>query len=278
MKNTLIGPETGRMEGFHLVQFLDSFLDIPGRSPGHLQSTALGNGSKDGSEVRAARRREISDLGFSSDRSANPGTGQGMAQVYPVLERVQRRPMLSESGDLVSLRRFHHSRRENPAGYSWVWSRTVTAWRQWGGAKVMHPCQAWSGTECYTVVGMPQWTSAFQTPKSFSDVKSHRDRPNRLTETVSKAVGGCSVSNALTGAVLSHLWKRGGSAPFSQTGNSRFASTKRVRLVTLAGTGKSGPKSDPASPLNPSDQRYLNPRNPGYLPVPVQRLFNGRAR
>ena len=30
MKNTLIGPESGRMEAVHLVHFLDSFLDIPG--------------------------------------------------------------------------------------------------------------------------------------------------------------------------------------------------------------------------------------------------------
>ncbi|WP_319173383.1 hypothetical protein, partial [Pseudomonas aeruginosa] len=30
MKNTLIGPENGRMEAVHLVHFLDSFLDIPG--------------------------------------------------------------------------------------------------------------------------------------------------------------------------------------------------------------------------------------------------------
>lgn len=31
MKNILIGPEIGRMEGFHLVHFMDSFLDIPSR-------------------------------------------------------------------------------------------------------------------------------------------------------------------------------------------------------------------------------------------------------
>lgn len=68
MKNTLMGTETVPMEGFHLVQKLYSFLDIPGRSHGHLQSTALGKGSKEGSEVRAAPRRKISDLGFLSDQ------------------------------------------------------------------------------------------------------------------------------------------------------------------------------------------------------------------
>lgn len=53
MKNTLMGTEIVPTEGFHLVQKLYSFLDIPGRSPGHLQSTDLGKGSKEGSEVRA---------------------------------------------------------------------------------------------------------------------------------------------------------------------------------------------------------------------------------
>lgn len=36
MKNTIIGTETVRMERFHLVQKLYSFLDIYQVQPGHL--------------------------------------------------------------------------------------------------------------------------------------------------------------------------------------------------------------------------------------------------
>lgn len=123
MKNTLMGTETVPMEGFHLVQKLYSFLDIPGRSPGHLHSTALGNGSKEGSEVRAARRREISDLGFLSDLARDSGgwrvmaatpafscAGRGAAQVYPVLERVQRRDDPLQCVEINTVRRFGHTR------------------------------------------------------------------------------------------------------------------------------------------------------------------------
>lgn len=44
MKNTFIGTETVRMERFHLVQKLYSFLDIPGRSPFDLPSLQLEKG------------------------------------------------------------------------------------------------------------------------------------------------------------------------------------------------------------------------------------------
>lgn len=58
------------------------------------------------------------------------------------------------------------------------------------------------------------------------------------------------------------------SLPFEREASPVPSRTKRVRLVTMADTGKSGVKSDPTSPLNPSDPRYLNPRVSGYLPIP----------
>jgi hypothetical protein len=123
MENTLIGPENGRMERFHLVHFLDSFLDIPGAAWDVALLIYLFCSSKRGSKVRAAHRRKISDLGFFSDlardgvsghrrvvTSSNAGAGGGAAQVFPVLERLQRRLGVLQCGDLVSLRRFQHAR------------------------------------------------------------------------------------------------------------------------------------------------------------------------
>lgn len=83
MKNTLMGTETVPTEGFHLVQKLYSFLDIPGAAWDLVLLIYLFCCSKRPSRVRAAPQREISDLGFSSD--------------------------LSQCGDLVSVRRFRHS-------------------------------------------------------------------------------------------------------------------------------------------------------------------------
>lgn len=67
MKNTLMGTETVPMEGVHLVQKLYSFLDLPGAAWFLFLLIYLFPSSKRGSKVRAAPRREISDLGFSSD-------------------------------------------------------------------------------------------------------------------------------------------------------------------------------------------------------------------
>lgn len=119
MENTLIGPESGRMERFHLVHFLDSFLDIPGAAWDVVLLINLFCSFKRGSKVRAAPRRKISDLGFLSDlarvvvsgqrRGVTPAfscAGWGAAQVSPVLERVQRRDDPHQCGELVSLRRF----------------------------------------------------------------------------------------------------------------------------------------------------------------------------
>ncbi|QRY80109.1 hypothetical protein JVX91_03020 [Pseudomonas sp. PDNC002] len=160
MENTLIGPESGRMERFHLVHFLDSLLDIPGAAWDVDLLIYLFCSSKKGSEVRAAHRRKISDLGFLSDlarvvvsgprrmvTSSNAGAGCAAARNSPVLERVQRRHDALQCGYLVSLRRFHSGakqtktsdsdhdqgdaqHRANPRQTGWVtagfWSRLVT--------------------------------------------------------------------------------------------------------------------------------------------------------
>lgn len=94
MKNTLIGPENGRMEAVHLVHFLDSFLDIPGAAWDLDLLIYLSSCSKMPSRVRAAPRRKISNLGFSA----------GLAVC-----RLQPRPHLGQCGNLVSVRRFHHA-------------------------------------------------------------------------------------------------------------------------------------------------------------------------
>lgn len=102
-------PQVSKMNHSYLTTYYRFFFD-------------LFHSSKKGSKVRAARRREISDLGFSSD--------------------------LRQCGDLVSLRRFHHAgakqtnlsesdhdqgdaqHRTNPEQTGWVtdgfWSRMVT--------------------------------------------------------------------------------------------------------------------------------------------------------
>jgi len=218
MKNTLIGPETGRMEGFHLVQFLDSFLDIPGRSPGHLQSTALGNGSKDDSEVRAAITvRKFGRQFCWLEELANARSGVSPLVAFET--RAVKRPQgAAQCGDLVSVRCFRHGR-------------------------------------------------AKQANRSDSDLKSEwaNCRFKRNLEPSANRLGFFRVS--------APDWKVGRSSPFPKGRNPGFTSTKRVRLVTMADTGKSGVKSDPTSPLNPSDQRDLNPRDSGYLPWP----FSGRA-
>lgn len=122
MENTLISPESGRMERFHLVHFLDSFLDIPGAAWDVALLIYLFCSSKRGPKVRAAPRRKISDLGFLSDLARDRGSrrggaatpafscaGWGAAQVYPVLKRLQSRLGVLQCVDLVSLRRFHHA-------------------------------------------------------------------------------------------------------------------------------------------------------------------------
>ncbi|HBP0911833.1 hypothetical protein ACM719_03795 [Pseudomonas aeruginosa] len=110
MKNTLIGPESGRMEAVHLVHFLDSFLDIPGAAWDLDLLIYLSYRSKMPSRVRAAPRRKISDLGFLSDLTANSCAGQGAAQVYPVPERVQRRDDLLQCVEINTVRSFGHTR------------------------------------------------------------------------------------------------------------------------------------------------------------------------
>lgn len=100
---------------------------ITRRSLGNYPAIPVLQSSQKGSEVRAAPRRKISDLGFSSD---------------PALKSHQSRPGPAQCGDLVSLRRFgdtsaspRHSlgdsqHRANPKQTGWVpagfWSRMVT--------------------------------------------------------------------------------------------------------------------------------------------------------
>lgn len=80
---------------------------------------ALFHSSKMGQKVRAARRLEISDLGFLSDLARDSGgwrvmaatpafscAGRGAAQVYPVLERVQRRNDPLQCVEINTVRRF----------------------------------------------------------------------------------------------------------------------------------------------------------------------------
>lgn len=218
MKNTLMGTETVPMEGFHLVQKLYSFLDIPGRSPGHLQSTALGNGSKEGSEVRAAPTvRKFGRQFCWLEELANARSGASPLVAFET--RAVKRPQgAAQCGDLVSVRCFRHGR-------------------------------------------------AKQANRSDSDLKSEwaNCRFKRNLEPSANRLGFSWVS--------APDWKVGRSAPFPKGRNPGFTSTKRVRLVTMADTGKSGVKSDPTSPLNPSDQRDLNPRDSGYLD-----LFNARPQ
>lgn len=223
MKNTLMGTETVPMEGFHLVQKLYSFLDIPGRSPGHLQSTALGNGSKQGSEVRAAPTvRKFGRQFCWLEELANARSGASPLVAFETLA-VKRPQGAAQCGDLVSVRRFRHS-----------------------GAK--------------------QANRPPVVPKiRISNATLPNCRFKRNLEPSANRLGFFRVS--------APDWKVGRSSPFPKGRNPGFTSTKCVRLVTMADTGKSGVKSDPTSPLNPSDQRDLNPRDSGYLD-----LFNARPQ
>lgn len=122
MKIMLIGSKIELTTGIHLLRFSKSFLDLPGAAWFMYLLIHLLHSSKKGSEVRAAPRRKISDLGFLSDLARDRGSrrgraappvsscaGWGAAQVYPVLERLQGRLGVLQCVDLVSLRRFHHA-------------------------------------------------------------------------------------------------------------------------------------------------------------------------
>lgn len=94
MKNTLIGPESGRMEAVHLVHFLDSFLDIPGAAWDLDLLIYLSYRSKMPSRVRAAPRRKIADLGFLSD---------------PAMSQLQRWPLVIQRVEITTVSRFRHT-------------------------------------------------------------------------------------------------------------------------------------------------------------------------
>lgn len=94
MKNTLMGTETVPTEGFHLVQKLYSFLDIPGAAWDLVLLIYLFCCSKRPSRVRAAPQREISDLGFSSDLS-QCGDLVGLSEAFS--------PQWGEAGQPVRL-------------------------------------------------------------------------------------------------------------------------------------------------------------------------------
>lgn len=254
MKNTLMGTETVPMEGFHLVQKLYSFLDIPGRSPGHLQSTALGNGSKQGSEVRAAPTvRKFGRQFCWLEELANARSGASPLVAFETLA-VKRPQGAAQCGDLVSVRRFRHSgvapfqtakpvsetdhcqgsarHRANPVLTNWVYSWFSTI----GGKR--------GGSAPFPKGRNPGFRGSKLDPHSGEKTAPQRRRQR--------------------------AWP---SLPFEREASPVPSRTKRVRLVTMADTGKSGVKSDPTSPLNPSDQRDLNPRDSGYLD-----LFNARPQ
>lgn len=94
MKNTLIGPESGRMEAVHLVHFLDSFLDIPGAAWNLDLLVYLSCCSKRPSRVRAAPQHKISDLGFLSD---------------PAMSQLQRRSGAIQCVEITTVSRFRHT-------------------------------------------------------------------------------------------------------------------------------------------------------------------------
>jgi len=254
MKNTLIGPETGRMEGFHLVQFLDSFLDIPGRSPGHLQSTALGNGSKDDSEVRAAITvRKFGRQFCWLEELANARSGVSPLVAFET--RAVKRPQgAAQCGDLVSVRCFRHGRAKQA-------NRSDSDLKsEWANCRFKRNLEPSANRLGFFRVSAPDWKVCRSSP--FPKGRNPGFRGSKLDpHSREKTAPQRRRQRALP------------SLPFEREASPVPSRTKRVRLVTMAYTGKSGVKSDPTSPLNPSDQRDLNPRDSGYLD-----LFNARPQ
>ncbi len=243
MKNTLMGTEIVPTEGFHLVQKLYSFLDIPGRSPGHLQSTDLGKGSKEGSEVRAGPTvRKFGRQFCWQEELAN--ARYGVSPLVALETRAVERPQgAAQCGDLVGL-----SEAFSP---------------QWGeaGQPSDSDCldsksdQA-KGANCRFKRRME--VSPFQT----------EEPPRQCQASCKPSANGLGFFR-----VSAPDWKVGRSSPFPKSRNPGVSSTKRVRLVTMVDTGKSGIKSDLASHLNPSDQGHLKSLDSGYFD-----LLNARFR
>lgn len=77
MKNTLIGTKTVRMERFHLVQKLYSFLDLPGVAALQLELLELFQSLKKGSKHPAARPEKF-PTGFISDPGQRSSCGGGL--------------------------------------------------------------------------------------------------------------------------------------------------------------------------------------------------------
>lgn len=69
MKNTLIGPESVRMEQVHPVHFLDSFLDIPGAAWNPCSALSVAPALEKALRTPGGAPGKISGLGIFSDRS-----------------------------------------------------------------------------------------------------------------------------------------------------------------------------------------------------------------
>ncbi|WP_156060092.1 hypothetical protein [Pseudomonas sp. AAC] len=218
--------------------------------------------SKEGSEVRAAPAVRKFGCQFCwLEELANARSGVSPLVAFET--RAVKRPQgAAQCGDLVSVRRFRHSGAKQ-ANRPPVVPKIRISNATLPNCRFKRNLEPSANRLGFFRVSAPDWKVCRSSP--FPKGRNPGFRGSKLDpHSGEKTAPQRRRQRALP------------SLPFEREASPVPSRTKRVRLVTMADTGKSGVKSDPTSPLNPSDSRYLNPRDSGYLD-PLNARFKYRS-